>query len=153
MGGENDIVHGVPAEQVARKFRELFATLQAEDPDLRIYFLSIKSTTARWSVWAECVRADRLIEISCERHPQLVYIDVASPLLDSDGLVRDDLFQPDGIHLNRDGYLLWRDAIRPVLVSAEESFEYSCASLPPILRRTRCSIAIMNEGLQLRAES
>ena len=44
-------------------------------------------------------------------------------MLASEGQVRTDLFLEDGLHMNRRGYEIWRDALRPVLTAAELPFE------------------------------
>ncbi|HVJ62645.1 MAG TPA: GDSL-type esterase/lipase family protein [Tahibacter sp.] len=49
------------------------------------------------------------------RHEGLVFIDVFAPMLDASGAPRAELFGSDGLHLNADGYALWRGLIEPVL--------------------------------------
>ena len=43
------------------------------------------------------------------------FIDVATPMLGSDGQPRPELFGPDRLHMNRAGYALWRDIVAPHL--------------------------------------
>ena len=49
----------------------------------------------------------------------LTYVDVAAGMLDSRGEVRKDLFLKDDPHMNRRGYLVWRDVLRPILLKQE----------------------------------
>jgi hypothetical protein len=46
-------------------------------------------------------------------------VDVASGMLDEKGRPRREIFKPDKLHMNRAGYVIWRDALRPVLLQSE----------------------------------
>ena len=43
------------------------------------------------------------------------YIDVFTPMLDSTGQPRPELFVADSLHMTRAGYLLWRTLLAPVV--------------------------------------
>ena len=60
-------------------------------------------------------RANGMIEAWSGEDPRLSYIDVASVLLGPDGTPRDDVFLPDGLHLNATGYAAWTGIVRPIL--------------------------------------
>jgi len=60
------------------------------------------------------VEANRLVREYSESHPNLGYADLAAPLLDADGNLRD-VFVDDGLHLNERGYFLWQQALAPHL--------------------------------------
>jgi lysophospholipase L1-like esterase len=47
--------------------------------------------------------------------PELVFVDVATPMLGSDGKPREELFVSDRLHLNDEGYKLWAGIVGPVL--------------------------------------
>jgi hypothetical protein len=49
---------------------------------------------------------------------RLHYLDVATPLLNSNGEPRDDVFLLDGLHMNEIGYAEWTAVVRPVLIDA-----------------------------------
>ncbi|HEY8119972.1 MAG TPA: GDSL-type esterase/lipase family protein [Myxococcota bacterium] len=120
--GDNDLdaSTGKRAEDVARDFGTLVATVHAYAPGVRIYFLSIKPSRARWERWPEMQRANELIEKLCKGDARLAYVDVATPLLEN-GAPRDDVYQWDGLHLNAAGYREWTRVVRPLL----------CAELGP----------------------
>jgi lysophospholipase L1-like esterase len=110
-GNDLDESTGKTAEDVARDFGTLVATIHAYAPGARIYFLSIKPSKARWQRWPEMNRANALIEKLCEGDPRLAYLDVATPLL-ANGEPRDDVYRWDGLHLNEAGYGEWKRVIR-----------------------------------------
>ena len=43
------------------------------------------------------------------------FIDVHTPMLDTSGRPRPELFRADALHLNADGYALWKRVIAPHL--------------------------------------
>jgi hypothetical protein len=45
----------------------------------------------------------------------MVYIDVFTPMLTKDGKPRPELFVEDRLHMNRQGYELWKSIIGPFL--------------------------------------
>ena len=46
----------------------------------------------------------------------MTFIDVSRAMLDERGTVRHELFRPDGLHMNAQGYALWTSIIKPVLL-------------------------------------
>lgn len=121
--GDNDLGGGVAPEQFARECGELAGIVHRELPECRVYFLSIKPSIRRWAIWPKMQEANRLVAAMCAADPLLTYIDVASPMLEANGQPRADIFKEDKLHMLRSGYLLWREAVRAVLVKAEERYE------------------------------
>jgi hypothetical protein len=64
-------------------------------------------------------RANVLIRSYCDSHPRLYFLDVAAPMLDSEGQPRADLFTADELHMNEMGYEMWTSVVRPVLLRRE----------------------------------
>lgn len=114
--GDNDLdaSTGKTAEDVARDFGTLVATIHAYAPGTRVYFLSIKPSKARWARWPEMKRANERIEKLCQGDSRLAYVDVATPLLEG-GKPREDVYKWDGLHLNETGYREWKRVVRPLL--------------------------------------
>jgi len=48
-----------------------------------------------------------------EREGKVDYIDVFTPMLDASGRPRPELFRADSLHLNANGYALWKRVIAP----------------------------------------
>ncbi|WP_323844631.1 GDSL-type esterase/lipase family protein [Microbulbifer magnicolonia] len=120
--GDNDIAQGIAPRQVADKFLALGDKLRSENPDLRIYFIAIKPSLARWSLWPKMQQTNRLIEALCDEREGYFYIDVAGALLEN-GRPKRDIFIGDGLHLNEKGYELWAEAVAAVLEKLERGYE------------------------------
>jgi lysophospholipase L1-like esterase len=121
--GDNDIAWGVTPRDFRGKFDELVRAVHERLPETRFYVLSIKPSPARWGRWPAMQEANRLLREACDADPRLVWVDVATPMLGDDGRPRAELFLFDRLHMNRRGYRIWRDALRPVLLARETAHE------------------------------
>ena len=72
---------------------------------------------SRWHLWPQSVTANTRIETLSSQDPLLHSIDVASAMLDAEGNVRQELFTGDGLHTNAEGYTVWTEIIRPILIN------------------------------------
>jgi lysophospholipase L1-like esterase len=84
-------------------------------PATTIAYISIKPSPSRANLLPVMREANAKIRAYAAVHPHLVYIDVASKMLDANGQPREALFVEDRLHMNRAGYDLWRDTIAPYL--------------------------------------
>ncbi len=119
--GDNDIAQGQTPEAIVEKFRELTAKLHSEFPEARVYMIAIKPSPSRWEMWPEMKKANELLAAVCAADERLTYIDIVTPMLGEDGRPKPELFEDDELHLNRAGYEIWRDAVRPVLIEGEDA--------------------------------
>lgn len=121
--GDNDLARGYSSEQITATFLRFVDRVHRQLPESRIYyFLSIKPSPKRWELWPKMQETNGLIAKICQRHPQLTYVDIATPMLDAKGLVRTDIFTNDNLHLNKEGYVIWRDVLKPILMERGGNF-------------------------------
>jgi len=113
--GDNDIAAGKPPEQVFADFKSFVQRIQAALSETRIAYISIKPSLARWRLVEKIKAANQLIEAYSRKNDKLMFIDVFTPMLGSDGEPRKELFVPDGLHLNAKGYELWNSVVKPFL--------------------------------------
>jgi lysophospholipase L1-like esterase len=114
--GDNDLASGSTPEQVLRRFAAFVEGVHRDVPQARIDYISIKPSPARRALLPQIREANALIRDYVEQHPDLAYIDVFTPMLDERGEPRRELFLPDLLHLNSDGYALWKSVIAPYVV-------------------------------------
>ena len=113
--GDNDIAAGKTRTRVVADFKMLVARLHARMPSTRVLVLSIKPSLARLSLLEEMQAANSLVANYCATDVRLTYIDVHTPMLDSDGQPQTHLLAEDGLHLSPAGYVLWTQLVRPHL--------------------------------------
>ena len=113
--GDNDVADGKTPEQVVRDFERFVELIQAVLPQARIVYLPVKPSPARWNYWPQMQQVNSIVASSIAQNKQVKYIDTATPLLDTKGQPRRELFLDDGLHMNDQGYQLWSDVLRDEL--------------------------------------
>ncbi len=121
--GDNDVALGASPEEILTHFDAIAATLRERLPETRIYLLAVKPSLRRWHLWDVMQATNEGFAERARDNPRIVFIDVATPMLNDAGEPREDIFAADRLHMNSAGYDLWRDAVRPILVPAEAAFE------------------------------
>lgn len=113
--GVDDLIWGRTPEEVLIEFRHFVGLVHAELPETWIYFVSIKPTRLFGSHWAAMKRTNDLIEAFVRTQDRVEFIDVSTALLDAQGKARPEFLSWDGLHPNRQGYVLMTSKIKPVL--------------------------------------
>jgi lysophospholipase L1-like esterase len=113
--GENDLHSGRSPQQVHRDFVAFVRRVRRDLPGVRIAYIASKPSPSRAGLLEAQRQANALIRRETELGDGIDFIDVFTPMLDAQGKPRQALFIEDRLHLNRAGYLLWRDIIAPYL--------------------------------------
>lgn len=111
--GDNDLGDGRSVEQTFASFRSLANQLQAMLGAIPFGFISVKPSPARLAVQGRIRALNGLVRQEIESRHAGYYVDVFSSMLDASGHPRPELFQTDGLHLNREGYRLWGRLLEP----------------------------------------
>lgn len=113
--GDNDLANGKTPRQVFDDYKAFVSRVRRKLPAAKIAFISIKPSPARASLLRSQKDANGLIKEYASRDKRLIYIDVFNPMLGGDGSPRPELFGPDRLHMNEEGYRLWKSVIAPYL--------------------------------------
>jgi len=113
--GDNDIAADKPVEQVVGDYKEITDRILTDFPDVKFVYVPIKPSSSRWQHWAAMDSANQRIKAYNEKHSQLYYVNLATPLLGSDGTPDDSYFIDDQLHLNGRGYAVWNRIVDPKL--------------------------------------
>lgn len=116
--GGNDINAKRTPEQVVASFRELTGKIREKLPDVRIIYLSIGPSHARWSQWPTQTAANKLIEAEIKAGANMEYIDIGPLFLGPDGEPNDELFLADKLHPSDKGNALRAALLKPRLEAA-----------------------------------
>lgn len=111
--GDNDLAMGSSPDEVLHRFALFVEAVQRELPDTQIDYISIKPSPSRIGLIDAIREANALIRTYVATHPRLAYVDVYTPMLNEHGTPRPELFLPDQLHLNAQGYALWQRIIAP----------------------------------------
>jgi len=113
--GDNDIAAGKTPQRVLADYKALVAKTHAKLPKTRFIYIPIKPSLSRWKLWPKMKQANAMIEAFSRSDANLVYLDVATPMLGPDGRPRKELLAKDGLHLSPTGYALWTSLLKPLL--------------------------------------
>ena len=102
--GGNDIHAGKTPEQVRDDFQAFVAKVRAKLPKVRIAYMTINATPARWANVQREKKANRLIKDYIAKVENLDYIDTFDATMGPDGKPRKELFAKDRLHFNAEGY-------------------------------------------------
>ncbi len=120
MIGINDLIWGETDEDIIANYKEIVRKLRREHPDTQIVVQSILPHGGELSTWESrdkllALPSDRIITMNkalrqIAKDNDAYYLDLYPIFVTGDGQLRPDL-TTDGLHLNREGYLVWRSAI------------------------------------------
>jgi lysophospholipase L1-like esterase len=115
--GENDLPDPkVTADTVLERTKRLFSAIRAKLPEVPIVYISIKPSPSRDQFREKARAANRLIQSYLATQQRVTYVDVFSQMLDKEGNSRKELFVADMLHMNKQGYEIWRKAVEPLLL-------------------------------------
>lgn len=107
-------------EEVVRLFRQVLKTIRKKYTDTPVFWIAVTPTPLRWNAWPQITEANKMIEQLCLRHKNTYFIHTEMDFLNAAQLPREELFLPDSLHLNAQGYALWTNIIRKELAAVLE---------------------------------
>jgi lysophospholipase L1-like esterase len=113
--GDNDLTEGRTPAQVVSGYRAFLKRVRSVLPGTRVVYLSIKPSPSRRAYISKARDANARIRSEVARDSLQTYVDVFTPMLNSRGEPRPELFLADSLHMNREGYRLWRRILEPVV--------------------------------------
>jgi lysophospholipase L1-like esterase len=120
MIGINDLIWGKTDAEIIDNYKEIVRQLKEKHPGTQIVVQSILPHGGENSTWESrdkllALDGDRIVAMN-QRLKKIAddndayYLDLYPIFVTGDGKLRPDL-TTDGLHLNREGYLVWRSAI------------------------------------------
>lgn len=113
--GDNDLSSGKSVELVESEFKRFLDRCQGDLPGNVVILLAVKPSPLRRSLLASQKALNAFLASLASPKDGIFFLDMSSPLLDSRGEPRPELFQKDQLHLNASGYAIWANVIRGFL--------------------------------------
>jgi lysophospholipase L1-like esterase len=113
--GDNDIADGAKATDVLHRFTELFKIIRSKLPNAAIVFVSVKPSPSRAALMPVVEEANAMVRQFLSTYPETGYVDVYHPMLTPEGRPKPEIFLEDSLHMNAQGYKIWKEAITPLL--------------------------------------
>lgn len=144
MIGTNDMNKGYSNDTIAMSIREIVQRIKAETPRTRLIVESILPTNDYYGKfsghtkrWQDVAVINNMVRIMTEEEG-VEYLDLYSRFATPEGKM-DTKYSNDGLHLNGDGYLLWKEMV-----------EDEIGKLPQPVRKSKVPIWLnMGVGLNV----
>ncbi|RYY37900.1 MAG: GDSL family lipase [Sphingobacteriaceae bacterium] len=117
-GGDNDLGDGRHPEEVFIFFQQFAARVKQRFGDLPCYFISLKPSISRWKQIDQFRFTNKIISAEIKNnHPNWHWIEVFTPMLNAEGRPDWRYFVDDGLHLNEQGYKLWKNIVKEAIMA------------------------------------
>lgn len=128
--GTNDLASKRPAATAVANFEAFVTAARQESPGVEIFFLAANVTPKRTIFASGYRQVNQEVAKWAATVPGVHYVDATAGLVDDKGMPKGDLFVKDGIHLNDQGYKIWRANIERALV-ADQGGALSASHVTP----------------------
>ena len=119
LGGVNDVSHNLTPDSIATAMEGLLVKLQKSCPNTKIYLQSLLPIDNSFKRYKAMIGKEQVIVETNKLYKQvaeklgITWIDLYSKMVDKKtGNMRKGLTN-DGLHLLGEGYMIWRDTVRP----------------------------------------
>ena len=109
--GDNDLSDGVPQSEILHSANDLFADLAQRLPDTKVVVLAPKPSLARRHLAQEYRALSQALGQKAQQHG-FAFVNFWDVMHLPDGALNEAYFVADGLHLNKEGYGVWIDALR-----------------------------------------
>ncbi len=109
--GDNDINAGKAPDTILTTMKQVVNKILKAQPTTEIYIISAKPSPSRWHLKKQYETLNSLLKKYCETTKNLTYIDIWHVMLNKKGRPEPSIFIADSLHMNRKGYMLWKNEI------------------------------------------
>lgn len=116
--GENDLASSdaVTAEMVVDRFKVLYGIIRVKLPNTPVAFISLKPSPSRQHLMAKMEAVNKDVKKYLKDKPYTAFIDVYHAMLTKQGQPISNIFIEDNLHMNAQGYAIWKKIIEPYLL-------------------------------------
>jgi len=113
--GDNDVTGSDTVDEIFDKAQELYSYLTQELPETKVFILAAKPSPLRWNLKPLYDALNTHFADFALENDQFTYINIWNPMLGENGKPLPSIFLPDSLHMNKAGYLIWKQTIAPFL--------------------------------------
>ena len=118
--GVNDISREIKVETIVLNMKQIVEKIQKESPKTKIYIQSILPVNPDFEMFKGHMKPELIKEINqfyqnIAQEYKVNYIDLYSYFLEDGTDKMNKKYTNDGLHLLGEGYLLWREIVKPYL--------------------------------------
>ena len=110
--GDNDLGDNRHPEEVFIFYQQLLHKIRTQYGNIPVFFVSIKPSISRFHIVDRIKYTNKIIHNEIiNDHNNTFYINLYDKMVDDSGFPIRSYFMPDGLHLNANGYDVWKDVI------------------------------------------
>lgn len=114
--GDNDISAGKSTKTIIKQAKKLRKRIKKQlGAEVQVIFISPKPSIARWNLKKEYEETNAALKEYTEETVNTEYADVWTPAIGADGKVFAHIFVEDNLHMNAEGYKIWKAVIKTFL--------------------------------------
>ncbi len=114
--GDNDLGAGKTTAEILDASDSLVRLIRSKlGTNVHIVFITPKPSKARWHLKEKYEEYNKALSLWAKQQTGIAVADLWTPMLDENGIVFQDIFLADGLHMNKQGYDIWGKAIAPFL--------------------------------------
>src|SRR5690606_14594193 len=102
--------------EVLERFQDVFQSIRQELPQVPVVFVSIKPSPSRIQYTPIIEQSNKMIKEYLQAQLKTKYVDVYKPMLQRNGKPKPEIFGQDSLHMNQNGYQIWRKKIKSSLI-------------------------------------
>ncbi|KLT66154.1 GDSL-type esterase/lipase family protein [Pedobacter sp. BMA] len=115
--GENDLPNDtVTPDTVLNRTVRLYQAIRAKLPATPIVYISIKPSPSREKFKAKAEASNALLQKFFAQETNTTFVNIYPLMLSKTGEMRRELFLDDMLHMNAQGYAIWKKAIEKYLM-------------------------------------
>ena len=115
--GDNDLGDGRHPEEVFIFFKQMIAEIRKRFGMIPILYISIKPSIMRYNIIEQIRFTNKIISSEISKMDNQVYfVNIFDKMLDANRYPNRALFLAEGLHMNENGYAIWKDVIVDFMV-------------------------------------
>lgn len=114
--GDNDLAAAETPNAIQKEARLLVKRLKKRLPNTPVVFISAKPSPSRWQLSSAYLELNQKLARLAKRKSLVDFVDIWSPMMLDADTVRPDLFLEDRLHMNAEGYEIWKKVIKNVII-------------------------------------
>jgi|GEM_PF-1095320 len=114
--GDNDMMGPTTVDEFINQSKSIVNRIDSAIPGTYVYFISIKPSPSRQKVMHKIMAANEKLRLMADEKENVGFINVVPPMLTEEGDIKSDIFLSDSVHMNDQGYALWKEVFRRQLI-------------------------------------
>ena len=110
--GDNDIFNRKSPAKIVRQTRRIVRRIQKYNGPTPVVIIGAKPSLVRWHLKKKYEKLNAKLKALCEQDTHTSYAHIWDSMLE-DGTIKKEIFLEDGLHMNDQGYALWKTIIKP----------------------------------------